>query len=505
MMSELAPVVRILARLSNKWMGCGFLVPCPPGDANIHVMTCAHVVADALGDTKIQFDDKTPKAPLSIHFNGVDGAFRKAIPGRVVAWSPTPLDGALTQNRYDIAVIRLETAELPDGVAYPAFHTSASVDTLVMAHGPRSATDLSTTAQGFWTEGKVRGKSRPNQIEFLADEEIPEDKVIGGYSGGPLTIRPTLEVAGMVRSVVGINGRSAFALPIAILKTVWPYLNVAVRQSRVPKGRHTIFDLIDRTDQVLAVTKRLGEMLTSEGMVTGQPKLIFMVAGSPDEDHKRLGRRISLELGTYDLRGLEQQIVVSEVILRLRRGNTVEDSLNLMLEGLRQDVKASGIETKQLAYAMASQSKGWLVHLLLGEHISEEETNLLNLFLAKWIELSNIAACETYLGLSFGYNPEKSPGAEAAGVYRALKTHPAGPLDIVPLRSVTHDDLDDWPKDMVRHGYFDDEIAANRIALSVKRLLPDGASMSMGKLMDAIDVAGFDLDQLQNAYKERRS
>jgi len=232
MSNELRSILRFLHKDSDKWLGCGFLVPSPPEDNAVHVMTCAHVVAEMLsfGQSQrdaTQYSETAPTGELRLHFNGAREFERKIVRGHVVAenWRRCLRPDEAATEAYDIAVVRLDTDLLPDGADPPAFQPEPLPGMRVMAHGPRHDSDLRALAEGNWAEGHVRGAGRLDQITFLSRDDIPNDKVIGGFSGGPLIkMGDGFEIVGMVRSTVEKETlrRSAFALPIRMLSKVCP-------------------------------------------------------------------------------------------------------------------------------------------------------------------------------------------------------------------------------------------------------------------------------------------
>jgi hypothetical protein len=91
--------VRIFAT-NGAVIGAGFLV------SNRHILTCAHVVAQALDlptDTKI-----APATPIHMDFPLI--APRKIFTAKVICWQPMQIDlTIILENGEDIAVLELET------------------------------------------------------------------------------------------------------------------------------------------------------------------------------------------------------------------------------------------------------------------------------------------------------------------------------------------------------------------------------------------------------------
>ena len=191
MTSDLAPVVRILAPSTLKWMGCGFLIPPYHRDRKLYVMTCAHVVVDALGIGKDEDRETAPDKAVVVQFDGSYSDPKAqcdawVVPGKWFPPDPKVLDGQ--KPIYDIAVLRLDLDRLPDGVAFPRFSSDVHADNRVFPYGPQDGTALLPSSAGIWPPGKLRKAARADQIEFLVEPDVKHDRVSGGFSGGPLTM-----------------------------------------------------------------------------------------------------------------------------------------------------------------------------------------------------------------------------------------------------------------------------------------------------------------------------
>src|SRR6266536_350566 len=93
-----ASIARIFLRGQDTTIGIGFLVP------DKHVLTCAHVVIQALG---LRDTSSLPEANVHLDFPFV--APGRSFTARIVCWQPDDED--------DIAVLELET--FPPATAHP--------------------------------------------------------------------------------------------------------------------------------------------------------------------------------------------------------------------------------------------------------------------------------------------------------------------------------------------------------------------------------------------------
>lgn len=193
-------ITRIFAA-DGSIVGLGFLI------TESRIMTCAHVVADAVG---IQRDDANPPAqPISVDFPLVDG--NKKCTSRVVVWLPSR-DGT-----DDIAV--LELREAAPTSAKPA--NLVTVDKLWGAefgvYGfPRY------NPKGVWAKGKVSGLIEGKRIQIDALEGNTSYFIEPGFSGSPVYSNDP-----NINGVIGIavsaesdpNIKAGFMIPSDVLLT----------------------------------------------------------------------------------------------------------------------------------------------------------------------------------------------------------------------------------------------------------------------------------------------
>jgi hypothetical protein len=199
--------------------GLGFLVD------NKHILTCAHVVARALG-----IADNTVERPpdtLCLDFPFVNSTYYTA---RVIFWRPYVSDEQGGEID-DIAVLELDNAK-PKG----AISAGLTLDDNLSDHkftvwGYPSGYEKS----GIWAYGLIRGKlaNRRFQVEHLATEEgIP---VQPGFSGSPVLDLILNDVIGMVvQAAKGVG--IAFVIPTDVLIESWADLKIAIVTAWMDKG-----------------------------------------------------------------------------------------------------------------------------------------------------------------------------------------------------------------------------------------------------------------------------
>ncbi|WP_171182084.1 serine protease [Ruegeria sp. HKCCD8929] len=494
MTTDVAPVVRILHPFSKKWVGCGFVIPSPPYDRSIHVMTCAHVVTAALELKNDETISQAPKKKLAVQFSGVRRAKRNTVYGKVLEehWYPSPpIDVAPTKDIYDIAVIRLEIETLPEGAAFAPFADDAPVMSKVMAFGPKKAEDTAAQAHGNWTISSIRGDTEPDRIEFLSERQLATDQVHGGFSGGPLVNTDTGAICGMVRSAETKKGYVAYALPFSMLLMAWENLGLGLRSrsQNENQGRRSsnlpVFDLFNRDDQVTAFHKLLSDSKKGKGTRT-----IFTVAGDPDEDHHRFSRRIGLEL---DWALSEDEFTFIQ--LKQVKGVSMADGVDLTLKKLSDLVKAESTKPEDIALAMTKHEALWFLHYFTPARFTDEEAGVLKEIVQIWVEISNHAQCECHLGISFFYDPVSQDSPAWAAHQDILKIASAS-LEFAPLGPLDKTHIDDWPDTIERHLPELSMPKTRKLARKIRGLVSND-NVSMFELMERIDESDIELNLLE--------
>jgi len=201
-----ASILRILNPQGSA-IGAGFLV------SNQHALTCAHVVASALG---IQSSPaKAPQDPIRLDFPLL--AARQVLTARVVAWEPDD----------DAAVLELP-GKVPAG-AQPAelFQADSLWDHPFRAFGFPAGFE-----NGVWASGRILGRESTGWLQ-IEDIKGTGYFVQPGFSGGPIWDEQLGGVAGMtVAADTRAEIRAAFVLPVDILAKAWPALKETMKEVR---------------------------------------------------------------------------------------------------------------------------------------------------------------------------------------------------------------------------------------------------------------------------------
>src|SRR6266581_9025540 len=190
-------------------VGAGFLAGAR------QLLTCAHVVAGALG-----LPDDTQEQPQTVvHLDFPRVAPRHLLSAHVVLWRPPQPDGG-----GDIAGLELES-DPPYGVQVANL---AQVDDL-WEHSFRVFGFPKGEDTGVWATGRLLGRQVTNwvQIEDVKEAGFPIEP---GFSGTPVWDTQLEAVVGMVVAAERrLNLKTAFAIPVDVLVGTWPLIESLIQ------------------------------------------------------------------------------------------------------------------------------------------------------------------------------------------------------------------------------------------------------------------------------------
>lgn len=279
-----------LARLyttTGTVVGAGFLV------GERQVLTCAHVIAEALDLPEDRSD--LPRAEIVLDFPLL--APRLQLTAHVVRWLPVEKGGG-----GDIA--GLELLSPPPADARPV-HFSPAND--VWEHPFRAFGFPVGQDEGVWATGHLLGRQANHWLQ-LEDVKTEGFAVMPGFSGGPVW-DPQLQ--GVVGMVVAANRRAetktAFLIPFDLLAASWSCLQ--------PVQHQRVFLSAAPGDRPFA--ERLAADLRAEGMVVWDES-----QGPPG-----VGGTSTLELVRQAIR--DAQAILLVVSPRARTSHTVKEHLHL--------------------------------------------------------------------------------------------------------------------------------------------------------------------------------
>jgi hypothetical protein len=202
-------VVRIYSN-SGKVVGAGFLV------SQKYILTCAHVVADALGIARNTAE--MPNAEIRLDFPLL--AAKQLFTAKIVFWRPVN-PGEFAE---DIAALELETSPL--NTAQPA-RLVASKE--LWGHPFRVLGFPKNQPNGVWAAGEIRAGLANGWVQ-LEDIKQQGYALEPGFSGAPIWNEQLQGVAGMAvaAEMERAAAKAAFIIPTQVLVTAWSELGEQV-------------------------------------------------------------------------------------------------------------------------------------------------------------------------------------------------------------------------------------------------------------------------------------
>ncbi|HET8851721.1 MAG TPA: serine protease, partial [Ktedonobacteraceae bacterium] len=245
-----ASLVRI--RTANgQVVGAGFLV------GERHILTCAHVISQAIGLPDSPAD--APQGVISLDFPLVPP--RTLLTASVVQWCPPLSDG-----QGDIACLELQD-DPPAAAEVVRFAPAEDVwkHEFSVLGFPTGYDD------GVWATGRLLGRQATNWIQ-IEDVKAQGFAVAPGFSGTPVWDTQLQGVVGMVVAASRpTETRTAFVIPLDVLAAAWPLLTVPPGKPRNPYKGLRPFTQRDAADFFgrEAVVEKIAELVNS--LVTDQP------------------------------------------------------------------------------------------------------------------------------------------------------------------------------------------------------------------------------------------
>ena len=256
-------LARVLSSGIREIVGLGFLID------DLHIVTCAHVVARALHK-----QDSVPEIAsdelVSLDFPFVGGSDHLA---RVVEWKPFKVDEHCGEID-DIAMLEL-TEELDSTVHADVIECGWLKDHIFQVYGyPETYGN-----DGAWAYGKIQDRKANSryQVQRLA---IGGVEVQPGFSGAPVLDTQATGVVGMI--IQSASDNTATIVPMDVLATS-QFLKANLRQvSREPVSRAIFGSLVpqrnpDFTGRVAAL-RNLHESLNS-GRIGAWKQVIVGLGG----------------------------------------------------------------------------------------------------------------------------------------------------------------------------------------------------------------------------------
>lgn len=198
-------IVRIYGRY-GRIVGMGFLV------IDREILTCAHVIAQALG-----IPEDMPEQPIEeIRLDFPLMTPKKILTARVVLWDPVATSWKTGQ---DIAVLKLEK-DIPHNVQAISLIKSDEL----WGHTFRAFGFPAAYDDGVWTSGRLLERVSGGWVQ-IEDVKKTGFRVQPGFSGGPVWDEQLNGVVGItVAADMQTETKVAFIIPTQILIKRWPAL-----------------------------------------------------------------------------------------------------------------------------------------------------------------------------------------------------------------------------------------------------------------------------------------
>lgn len=203
-------IVRIFTQGKETPVGAGFLVS--PG----YVMTCAHVVLQAMGIKKDDYSDQLelPKVEIQLDFPIL--ACGQKITAKVADWTPYNLDTG------DIALLELTEPEPQDVKIIPFSQKSSISKSALCIYG------FGEENNGGQTDAyQVKTQVAAGRWMLCKKEDEEDETIQPGYSGAPVWIKEEKALLGMV-AAAKVSKSRAYVIPVFRLQAVLKNLELKV-------------------------------------------------------------------------------------------------------------------------------------------------------------------------------------------------------------------------------------------------------------------------------------
>jgi len=215
-------ILRIDGKL-KKPCGAGFLV------TTRHVLTCAHVISDALAIPRNS--EEKPKDIVSLDFPLLE--FQPLVKAKVIRWFSIE-DDAIIGDIEDIAVLELlNEISIPDNISPVPVFILDSYE--IFDRSVRMCGFPYNADEGKYINGKLQGFIGKGWVEVQQD--FSREMVDEGFSGTAVWDKNENAVLGMLVSLMEhSNEKTAYMIPIKTLIKIFPDLNYNSRPLNPYKG-----------------------------------------------------------------------------------------------------------------------------------------------------------------------------------------------------------------------------------------------------------------------------
>jgi tetratricopeptide (TPR) repeat protein len=211
MVAPLESAVVRIRKQNGAIVGAGFLIH------EKYILTCAHVVAQALG-----ISESTPQRPSeSIHLDFPLITPDAQLKAQVIFWRPAPAKGDSSQGHEDIAALELDSPPPPDAKPVRLLLENDLWNHPFQTFGFPAGHD-----DGLWSTGVLRARQGTGWVQ-VEDVKAPGGRLESGYSGAPVWDEKLNGVVGMAvaADLKRTDAKIAFIIPTRVLATNWTALS----------------------------------------------------------------------------------------------------------------------------------------------------------------------------------------------------------------------------------------------------------------------------------------
>ncbi len=212
MAMQFEPSIVRICKSNGIVVGAGFLVQ------EKYILTCAHVVAQALGIS--EYTAEKPLEEVNLDFVILEPG--EIFQARVVIWRQVQADNSLPppEDGEDIAVLKLETAPPVGAIPAPLLSKKKLEGHGFAAFGFPDGHD-----NGVWAYGVLCRRQGAGWVQIEAEKE-PGFRVEPGFSGTPIWDKKLKGIVGIAvaADLERIEAKVAFMIPTEMLVKAWSKL-----------------------------------------------------------------------------------------------------------------------------------------------------------------------------------------------------------------------------------------------------------------------------------------
>lgn len=479
--ARLRPIVRFWH--DGKPVGVGFLV------GPRHIMTCAHVVADALGNRKALGLPSAPAPTDAVALDFVvlgNKAIRPTHDATVVPGMWHPEQDELNDRR-DIAVLELAGGDAPAGTE--PIRASVTYDGRddFIAYGIKAGLPDGTTV-----EGRIQGFVTKNRVELASEQ--PDKAIRAGCSGGAVWNLTRRGFSGMIAEMhTGSQGRM---IPISLMQSVFnaiaPHVSDEERRpqatadfevGQIGKNLRKLLYSFDREQQEIAF-----DLALESRWENGRGPIVCLIGGL-NADRPKLCRdrcinvKLRARLEAMQIGGLPDPVKIPWPTRPIR---DQRDALMRLAARAKSGLSASGSSPAEIRQAFNAGVAPFVFFSVIER--ANFDASHRELFLA-WSDFWHSVGAEplnkplaVFLLLQLDGATPSDFCLERFFEDDLLNSPPQGTTVFERLEDFPRDDIDDWLRAIARDAGATEDDLNQRLLPKLWRDLPGSAPLRLQQL-----------------------